>query len=95
MTCLTCDYPCKVCSTLTACTVCRTPTFELVLGTCKCSGNYAYYSGTNECLALCPLGYYNNSKVCTTCVDPCKTCTGATTCLTCLNDKYLENSVCV
>jgi len=64
--------------------------------TCRsCATNFYLLNGV--CIPSCPLGYYQDSGVCTACDATCATCFAhsASSCTSCMGGLILSGSVCV
>ncbi len=81
-------HSCSLCAS--PCLTCHGPTNSSCL---SCIGGY--YFLLNLCYSVCPITYYSNINVCTSCVSPCATCSSLSVCLTCTNNTYLYGSTCV
>lgn len=51
-------------------------------------------SSANNC-SECKDGYYLSGNSCVLCSSPCENCTSATSCLTCVSDRYLKGTSCL
>lgn len=68
---------CKPCSS--ECRTCKNN-----LGCLTCADSNKILNGQSKCVASCPPGYYNQSRICETCNYPCITCMRSpTTCISC------------
>lgn len=91
----TCNANCKTCSSTNTsfCLSCYTVNDGDFPGS-----NFLDILKTSDskCVSQCLGGYYNNSGTCTTCVNPCATCTDAVTCGSCVAGTFLNkiNSTC-
>ena len=84
LTCEPCESNCTTRSSSTACTECES----------------SKYLSSEDCVDLCPAGYYGAVAGTTglayqACKSSCSTCTSATVCTECVNSKYLSNEDCV
>lgn len=81
--CSSCFDKCQICNNATYCTRCTT-------------GYYLFTSsfGSNECVNVCPLGYYPLSILssCAICSSNCKQCINSTTCELCHYNFFLHIS---
>lgn len=87
-TCGSCSVQCHTCSTnSTNCLSCVAGSAAPYLNTTSSGGS---------CLAQCDIGMYPDStNTCVVCQSPCKTCTGLTSCLSCVSTRYFYQSNCL
>jgi proprotein convertase subtilisin/kexin type 5 len=48
----------------------------------------------STCIAGCPTGTYNSTKICQNCLSSCQSCSNGTSCDTCRAGNYLINGLC-
>jgi len=90
LTCFVCSSTCLTCSfSINNCTSCNQSSSYLAL-------YITNYNGA--CLSACPtLFYLSNSTTppqCVSCVSPCLSCTGLTSCLSCASGYYYYSQTC-
>jgi len=62
--------------------------------TCKeCISPYVLYN--DQCVGLCPPGYYKGDKKCLNCIEGCEVCENGEVCRVCEDGYLLENGLCV
>jgi hypothetical protein len=86
------------CSSIANCSTCNKNGSSFICDSCRSS--YCLYSDASiKCGSCCDHGYYiesiNSSNVCTKCPTNCNTCTGISSCSSCIGSLYLLNSDCV
>lgn len=75
-------------------TSCKTCSADSSKDCLSCSSATALYLG--ECIAECPVGFTDIQGICQMCDQNCNSCTGSiSTCTTCNNNMYIEESSCV
>ncbi|EGR29062.1 zinc finger lsd1 subclass family protein, putative, partial [Ichthyophthirius multifiliis] len=85
------DYKkaCTICSTISiGCSNCNATTCLACLTT--------YFLEGNSCVKNCPPGKYGNTtnRQCTACLDKCATCSNATDCDTCFENRVIRSCEC-
>ncbi|ELP84797.1 protein serine/threonine kinase, putative [Entamoeba invadens IP1] len=99
--CSPCNSNCNTCDggTSSSCLSCKSGKYFVAQNkTCNdCDPNcaYGYCSTVNGC-TKCIEGYFPQNYRCTKCGVTCKTCDiVSTNCLSCYNDSFIENNICI
>lgn len=92
MKCVLCTDPCATCGcgTTECCESCDAPYFL------KVTENAEDGTSVNECVEICPDGYYGNTdtRTCEPCKEACLTCANADQCTSCPDGSYLYDHQC-
>ena len=76
------------------CNLCSDPLCKVCVDYVTCT-ECLENSSLEEGVCMCNQGYFDDSGVCTECLDLCLTCSGNSTCDTCVENSSLEEGVCM
>lgn len=93
-----CSSGCTICLNQQLCQLCDAPNFMLSYNCVANCSVYIHFLPNRTCLTACPNDYYQIAtgglKFCQGCTAPCKTCTNASFCLSCLSGYYYYSYAC-